>query len=307
MWNADEGHENVALRPQLAASSPQEGKARRGVRYAACLVFVTASGVAACESSTDATGVIAPVVLAMSTKTAPYYSSTELTIYWVQTPVSLPVKSGTGKEPLVKPYPAPPYLLASDYLLQVNYTVTNLDNTAHDVWITMDPWNQFVRYDPGVTVVSDDETEPNLPGMERPFVLDPKARVEGTFTSDDMNDLATKLDIAMNIMVKPLPMNAPFDQATLLNHDFNVQYRTNDGDKLMEPYIPTVIAGLTGFDLGLQSYDQMNVALEVTIQLIDNSVSPAAPQGKFIAPGEPGKPVGPPGTILMIPGAVAGT
>jgi hypothetical protein len=260
--------------------------------------LVAAVGVVACESSTDATGVVAPVVLGMSASAAPYYSSTNLTIYWEQTPVSLPVRKGSGKEANVSPYPSSPYLLASDYTLQVTYTISNLDNTSHDVWLTMDPWNQFVRYYPGITVVSDDETEPNLPGMSRPFVLPAMSRTEGTFTTDDMNDLATKLDIAMAIMAKPLPADATYDQATLLNHDFNIDYRTNDGDPLMTPYIPKVIAGLTGFDLGLQSYEQMNVTVEIQIQIVDNS------DGKLIPPGEPGSPVGPPPRLLKVPGAV---
>src|ERR1700722_10509608 len=157
MWNAENGSRDVGFCPQDAASTPQGGKRRGRARSAACLVFVTAVGVAACQGSTDASGVITPVVLGMSSSAAPYYASTNLTIYWEQTPVSLPVKTGTGMEANVQPYPAAPYLLASDYLLQVNYTVTNLDKTSHDVWLTMNPWNQFVRYYPGVTVVSNDE------------------------------------------------------------------------------------------------------------------------------------------------------
>jgi hypothetical protein len=304
MPNADNGHVDVVLRPQGVVSIPQApAKARGRAKCAACLLFVTALGVAACEGSTNATGVIPPVVVGMSSTAAPYYSSAELTIYWEQTPVSLPVKAGTGKEATVSPYPSSPYLLATDYQLQVDFTVTNLDNAAHNVWITMNPWNQFVRYYPGITIVSNDETEPNLPGMERPFVLQPMSRVQGTFTTDDMNDLATKLDIAMAIMAKPLGMNAPYSQAELLNHDFNVQYRTNDGDPLMAPYIPSIIAGMTGFDLGIQSYEQMNVALEVNIQLTDNWPGPSN-LDPLIAPGEKATPIGPPGTLLKIPGAV---
>ncbi len=298
MWNAEKAPGVVGRGPQAAASAPQRRVAGGAARYAACVALVSSLGVAACESSTDATGMLPPVVVGMSQSAAPYYSSQELTIYWVQTPVSLPVKSGTGKEPNVSPYPSAPYLLNTDYTLQVNYTVTNLDNTQHNVWLTMNPWNQFVRYYPGITVVSQDETEPNLPGTERAFVLEPLQRVEGQFTTDDMNDLATKLAIGMAIMVKPLGMNAPYSQATLLNHDFSTQFRVNDGDPLLTPYIPKIIAGLTGFDLGIQSYEQMNVAIEVTMELIDNS------NGKLLAPGEPGKPVGPPGTMLKVPGAM---
>jgi hypothetical protein len=124
------------------------------------------------------------------------------------------------------------------------------------------------------------------------------SRIEGTFTADDTHDLAAKLAIAMAIMKAPVNPMATFSQATLLNHDFDTQYRTNDGDPLMAPYIPSVIAGLTGFNLGLQSYEQMNVAIEITMQIVDNSGD------KLIPPGEPGTPMGPPATLLKVPGSV---
>jgi hypothetical protein len=235
----------------------------------------------------------------MSSTAAPYYSDPNLTIYWEQTPVSLPVRKGIGKEPNVVPYPSSPYLLTSDYQLQINYTVTNLDNTENALWVTMNPWNEFVRYYPGVTVVSDDETEPNLAGIQWPVLLPPLGRLQGTFTSDDMSDLATKLDIAMDIMTHTFGPNAPFSASELINHDFDVQFRVNDGDPLMQPYIPRLLAGLTGFDLGVESYSPMNVALEVEIQIVDNS------NGKLIAPGESGTRVGPPSVLLKIPGSVA--
>jgi hypothetical protein len=297
MRDADNGLSPVAYGPQAAASTPQLTARGKG-RYVICLAFATALGLVACEGSTDATGEINPVVVSMSSTAAPYYSDAELTIYWSETPVSLPVKKGTGTEANVSPYPASPYLLTTDYQLQVNYTVTNLDNQENTVWVTMNPWNQFVRYYPGVTIVSDDETEPNLPGTERATVLPPMGRVQGTFTTDDMTDLATKLDIAMDIMSHTFGADATYGQATLLNHDFDDQFRVNDGDQLMAPYIPTVLAGMTGFDLGVLSYGQMNVALEIDLQLVDNS------NGKLIAPGQPGTPVGPPPELLKVPGAV---
>jgi len=301
MRDVESGSSRGALYPQGVGSTPQSGRPRGTARYAICLGFATSVGVLACEGSTSATGEISPVVLSMSSTAAPYYSDPNLTIYWEQTPVSLPVRKGTGTEKNVTPYPASPYLLTSDYELQVNYTVSNLDNTENSVWVTMNPWNQFVRYYPGVTIVSDDETEPNWPGTERPTVLPPLARVQGTFTTDDMTDLATKLDIAMDIMThnfSATDMNPLDNQALLINHDFDTQYRVTDGDPLMTPYIPSVLAGMTGFDLGIESYNPMNVALEIEIQITDNS------SGKLIAPGETGTPVGPPPVLLKVPGAV---
>jgi hypothetical protein len=307
MRNAVSDLSRGAPGPQGVALTPQSIRRPRTARYAICLGLTTGLallGVAGCEGSDSATGTVAPVVVSMSSTAAPYYSSEELTIYWEEKPVILPVKSGTGMESNVAPYPAAPFLLTSDYQLQVNYTVTNLDKVENSVWVTMNPWNQFVRYYPGVSVVSEDETEPNLPGTERAIVLPPLSRVQGTFTSDDMTDLATKLDIGMDIMSHTFGMDAMYDQATLLNHDFDDQFRVNDGDPLMTPYIPKVLAGLTGFDLGILSYAQANVALEITVQIIDNSISSTYPDGKLIAPGATGTPAGEPGQMLKIPGAM---
>ncbi len=264
----------------------------------ACVVFVTAIGVGACESSTNATGVIAPVDVGMTSTVAPYYTDDELTIYWEQKPVSLPIRKGTGKGEVVSPYPAAPYILSSDYQLEINYTVSNLDAQDHSVWVTVDPWNEFVQYDPGVSIVSDDETEPNLTGLATPLVVPAMSRRQGTFTPDDMSDLATKLAIAMAIMKAPVDPMAMYSQATLLNHDFDIHYRTNQPDPLLTSYIPSVIAGLTGFNLGIESYDQMNVTIEITMQIVDNS------DGKLIPPGESGTPMGPPATLLKVPGSV---
>jgi hypothetical protein len=298
MLNAENGAARVVSRPHDEASPPQSGQGVRTAKSVACLVFATAMGVGACESSSNATGIVAPLDLGMTSTVAPYYTDGNLTLYWEQQPVSLPVRKGTGTGKVVSPYPAAPYILSSDYQLEINYTVSNLDSQDHDVWVTIDPWNEFVQYDPGVTIVSDDETEPNLAGLLTPVVLPAMSRIQGTFTADDTHDLAAKLAIAMEIMATPVKPNATFDQATLLNHDFDTAFRTNDGDPLMAPYIPSVIAGLTGFNLGLQSYEQMNVAIEVTMQIIDNS------GGKLIPPGESGTPVGPPATHLKVPGSV---
>jgi hypothetical protein len=93
-------------------------------------------------------------------------------------------------------------------------------------------------------------------------------------------------------------MDSTYGAGTLLNHDFNVQNTPGPNDALLASYTPTVVAGLTGFDLGLQSYEPMNVAIEVTVDVIGASGS-----GKIAPPGTTTGLIGEPPKVLMLPGS----
>jgi hypothetical protein len=211
----------------------------------------------------------------------PYYSDQNLTLYQVQTHVRLPVRRPTGADlsalgaaPKGTPYPRAPFLLASDESVEIHYTLSNLDANDQAIWVLFDPWNEFVRYNPGVTVVSDEETIPNY-GYDLEFVVPGKSRIEGDLTSDDTQEMATKLASVMNLLASPLAMatqNNPngFDATTVANNIFNPQNRSNSGDPLYMPWIPPVIAGLTGFDLGLRTQGNPgNIAVEITMEVQD--------------------------------------
>src|SRR5262249_29646570 len=152
----------------------------------------------------------------------------------------------------------------SDERLEVHYTLSNVDSVQHTVWLLIDPWNEFVRWNPGVTVVSDEETVPNF-GYDLAFIVPAMSRVQGTFTPDDMQEIAIKLDSVENLLASPQAQMAyqdagagsmngygSFDATGFANHIFNPQNRSNSGDPLYTPWIPSVIAGVTGFDLGLR-------------------------------------------------------
>jgi hypothetical protein len=223
-----------------------------------------------------------PVDLGMtSSLMTPYYSDQNLTLYEVQTHVRLPVRRPTGSDlsalgaaPKGTPYPRAPFLLASDESVEIHYTLSNLDANDQDIWVLFDPWNEFVRYNPGVTVVSDEETIPNY-GYDLEFVVPGKSRIEGDLTSDDTQEMATKLASVMNLLASPLAMastNNPngFDATTVANNIFNPQNRSNSNDPLYAPWIPPVIAGLTGFDLGLRvDGNPANIAVEITMEVQD--------------------------------------
>jgi len=142
----------------------------------------------------------------------------------------------------------------------------------------VDPWNEFVRYQPGVQVVDDEETIPNF-GYDLAFIVPGKSRLQGTLTSDDMHEIAIKLASVMNLLASPQAQAAPnnnngFDATAIANNIFNPQNRSNSSDPLYTPWIPPVIAGLTGFDLGLryqcdQTCTPPNMEIEITMDVQD--------------------------------------
>ena len=281
------------------------GAGPRAVLVAALVVVGAAA--ASCNKS-SAFQVTGPVDLGMTSTMTPYYSDENTTLYEAQTPVPLPVMKPTGTlgaAPSGTPYPHAPWLLASDESLEVHYTISNIDSQDHYVWLLIDPWNEFVRWNPGVTVVDDEETEPNY-GYDQYFVIPAMSRVEGTLTTDDMQEIATKLAAVENLLTSPQAMQAEttdggtvdgYDPTSIANNIFNPQNRSNGGDALYTPWIPSVIAGLTGFDLGIRTEEQANIAVEVTINVQDLS-------GDRFVPADSTQPeIGVPPVTLSPPGA----
>lgn len=219
----------------------------------------------------------------MTSTVAPYYDDGNLTLYQVNVPVVLPVRRPTASEsqslgapPPGTPYPHAPFLSVQDESLEVHYVISNLDPTPQTVTLLIDPWNEFVRWNPGVTVVGDDESTPNF-GYDLSFRVDGSSRVEGDLTTDDMREIAIKLAAVENVIATTQSIgtaamngaNSP-DATTLVNHIFNPQNWSNTGDPLFAPWVPPVIAGLTGFDLGLRTVNgPANVAIEITIEVKD--------------------------------------
>lgn len=286
--------------PQAVVRPPQGTGSVLGLAGGLLLGALSVTG---CEAA-GAAQVSPPVLVAVGQSETPIYQDANLTLYESQVAVPFPIRKPTSAElsalkANVAPYPHSPYLLNTDELVEVNYTITNLDNSSHAVWLLLDPWNEFVRYKPGVTVVSADETEPNLSGMELPLILAPLERVQGNIQPQDLSNLALKLSTAMKIVQTTFTMSSPYGAGTLLNHDFNVQNVPGPNDVLLSSYTPSVVAGLTGFDLGLQSYEPVNVAVEATVTVIDNSGS-----GKVMTPGTTTGLIGTPPAFLKVPGSM---
>ncbi len=288
MIRAATGLPSEASAPKGRASAPHRSWclafARRALVAAALSSGVgvgVGGGLGGCANE-DAAQVTEPVVLGMTPSLAPVYNDGQMQLYQVQVPVRFPIRRPADSELqgllAAEPYPRGPWLKQSDIRVEVRYTLTNLDDQAHTLLMMIDPWNEFVRYKPGI-VVSDEMALPNLSGIERRVKIQPKTRIVGTLTNDDMIELAVDLATAENILKNP-PTDPNADPAGLINRAFNFQNRSNLPDPLVHPFIPQVIAGLTGFDLGLRMEEQGTVAVEIFIDITDNNGNRVIPDGQ---------------------------
>jgi len=219
-----------------------------------------------------------PTIVGMTDTTPPYYNVGETTLYEVQVPVTMPMRAPDATE-TAQLGPAPAYLASfgattapwikvDDVQTTIRFTLTNLDNEEHAVELLVDPWNPEVKYQPGIEIVSDEETLPDLSGYDRFYVLDPLQRLTGTLVPDDTRELGVDLATVMNINF--MDPGDP-DANGLFNHTFNLQNRSSDNDPLIAQYIPQPqdIPAMIGFTLGLRSLTPMNVAVEVTVDVED--------------------------------------
>lgn len=225
-----------------------------------------------------------PAVVGMDESVAPIYDDGELTLYEVKTSLQLPVRAPAQSEAeqlwqdSVEPFERMPWVTNRDIRVQVSFTLSNLDAEEHIVELLIDPWNEFGRYWPGLQVIDAEEGEvlPNLSGINERFLVPgtnegEASRVHGTFTFDDMDELAIDFATVMNIIenVEPPADAGEMDpRVTYANHAFSRANRSYDSP-LVAPYRPEVIPGLVGFDFGLRTEAPVNVAVEVLVEVID--------------------------------------
>jgi hypothetical protein len=223
-----------------------------------------------------------PQQLAMTEDVAPIYDDGETAIYEVRLPVLLPIAAPSEQDRQAlsqrnaPPFPRAPYIEPADVAIQISWTLANLDaDEEHDVTILVDPWNEFGRYYPGI-VVEDDEAIPQLSGIEItrvvPAVRDKESssRIHGSFSFDDMEELATDFATVINIFENPPAAEGEEDpRAGLVNYTFNVENRFDEDLSATKQFLTPVVPGLIGFDIGLRTGAPANIAIEFSVELID--------------------------------------
>ena len=270
-----------AKRPEARASSPQ-----------LLSVFVVLGGALlaiGCGAQEQARN-LEPEQVGLTPDVPPIFEDEETKLFEVKRGLQFPILEPSAAEAdalnrqLVEPYGRKPWITNKDVKVQLTWTISNLDEDEHVVEMLVDPWNEFGRYYPGMNLTNAEEQEfkPNFSGIDRYYVLagksaGPSSRRHGTCTFDDMNELAIDFATVQN-MIKfppPLPNGAESDPdmmvdplPTYVNHAFNfINHSYND--PLVAPYIPAVIAGLTGVDFGFRTTEKATIALDIQIEVVD--------------------------------------
>jgi hypothetical protein len=162
-----------------------------------------------------------------------------------------------------------PWILASDLQTTITVTLTNIDNQPNTVELIVDPWNQYVRYKPGIEVTNGGETTtPDWSGFQKDYILLPQEKRVVTLVPDDAVALATQLATVMNYQFQnPMSMNGN----GVFNHAMDLQNRPLQQDPLVKSFVPasTDIPALVGFDIGFRTTTAVNVALEVSVDVVD--------------------------------------
>lgn len=231
-----------------------------------------------------------PEQVGLTPDVAPIFEDDESQLFEVKRGLQFPIlqpspaDANALNQEVVEPYGRKPWITNKDVKVQLTWTISNLDDEPHVVEMLIDPWNEFGRYYPGMNLTDAEEEEfmPNFSGIDRYYVLEGKkagasSRRHGTCTFDDMNEMAIDFATVQN-MIKfppPLPNGAEADPdemtdplPTYANHAFNfINHSYND--PLVAPYIPAVIAGLTGVDFGFRTTEKATIALDVQIEVVD--------------------------------------
>jgi hypothetical protein len=207
----------------------------------------------------------------LTEETMPAIETKDGALYIVETRPELPVRAPSAAELAAlqggehAPFPRQPWVKRDDCPLQVDFTLTNLDDKRRFVDVTLNGANEFFEYVPRV-ITDNDQVIPLHAQWEKRYELAPKQRLAATVREEELDEMAVDLATVVN--------GAP-------NSDEIVYFENNSAtDKRARQYIPKVIPGLVAFRLGMRATGASNVLLEATVRVRDDA-------GKLASGDEP--------------------
>ncbi|HET6337264.1 MAG TPA: hypothetical protein VFG30_28760 [Polyangiales bacterium] len=152
------------------------------------------------------------------------------------------------------PFPRLPWVERGELEIQIDFTLSNLDDADRDIDVIVNGANEFDEYVPGVTIVEEDPI-PLHSQWERRYTVKAKSRITDTVREEDLDEAAVDLATVVN--------GAP-------NSDEIVYFENKSTmDVRSMKYIPAVIPGLVAVRLGLRTNRAANLLLEASIRVRD--------------------------------------
>lgn len=201
--------------------------------------------------------------VAITEDTAAAFETEEGALYIVERRIDLPIRNPAdsviqdltqGAEGRELPFPRLPWVERGDVETQIDFTISSLDDEAHEIGVIVNGYNEFHEYVPGVIEI-EDEPVPNFSQWEDLFELGPFERITGTVREDELDEVAVDLATVVN--------GAPNSNAVVY-----FENQSND-DPRSRQYIPSVVPGLVGVRIGLIALEEAAVLLEATIRVRD--------------------------------------
>jgi hypothetical protein len=202
--------------------------------------------------------------VALTESTAPAFEGEDGALFIVEQRVELPVRVPTDialqdlSEAASRfeglPFPRMPWVERGDLGIEVDFTLSNLDDAERQVAVIINGFNEFHEYMPGVTVI-DEEPTADFSQWERLYELEPRQRIDGTVREEDFDEAAVDLATVVN--------GAPNSNAVVFFEN------KSSRDERSRAFIPEVIPGLCGFRLGLRATGAGRIVLEATVRVRD--------------------------------------
>ena len=226
------------------------------------LCCVIALGIVGCQSEGEFVD-DGPVDFALTMNTPPLVMTDEAALYIVEHRVELPVRDPGDAVMAARiegasqyenlPFDRLPWVDRDDMAIEINYTVSNMDNAPHDlVTVTVNGINEFDEYVPSFTVDRDNIIV-DYSGWERSHKLEPLEREQWTVRENEMDEVAVDLATVVN--------GAP-------NSNQIVYFQNHSStDARSQMYIPPVVPGLIGVRLGIRTLEEANIVLEASVRV----------------------------------------
>lgn len=203
--------------------------------------------------------------VALTATTEPAVESEEGgALFIVETRVELPIREPSSREQRELedgasshddlPFPRLPWVERGELEIQVDFSLSNLDDEAREVDVIVNGANEFDEYVPTVMVIEEDPV-PLHSQWEWRFELAGRERITRTVREDELDEMAVDLATVVN--------GAP-------NSD-QIVYRESKSasDPRSQPYIPEVIPSLVALRLGLRATRAAPILLEATVRVRD--------------------------------------